>query len=286
MFEILNQPYPFIIEISRRIKQTFIVGFSIFTFFLVFKPFGFDNVPIAEVVKISAYYSAITIIIGLFNNLLPPIILPKYFNEPSWTLGKNIQWGLWNLFSYTTGIGLFNYVVSDHSHFTFEGYVTLMMYIFVLGFSIASIMSVVNQNYLLKKHHKIAEALNKNLSKESLPSPENQIEFIINKYRKIRFPLYKLFFVEAVGNYISIIYENNGIKKDTIRETISGIEKKVCSSEELFRTHRSYIVNIRYIEKIIGDSQGLKIHLKGIDTTVPVSRSRIKKFRELFSENI
>jgi DNA-binding LytR/AlgR family response regulator len=37
--------------------------------------------------------------------------------------------------------------------------------------------------------------------------------------------------------------------------------------------------------KITGDSQGLKIHLKKIDNIIPVSRSKIKKFRELIYDN-
>ncbi|MGD0338768.1 MAG: LytTR family DNA-binding domain-containing protein [Bacteroidota bacterium] len=285
MFESLNQPYPFTIETSRRIKQTVIVGFSIFTFFVIFKPFGLNNAPIAEVVKISAYYGVITIIIGLFNNLLPPVILPKYFNESSWTLRKNIQWGLWNLFSYTTGIGLSNYIISDHPQFTFEGYVTFMMYVFILGFSISTIISIVNQNYLLNKHYKIADLLNKNLSIESQSFPEDQVEFIINKFKKVCIPVHKLLYIEAVGNYINVVYENNGIKKIIIRETIGNIEQKTRPTGNLFRTHRSYLVNVHYIKEIIGDSQGLKIHMKEIENIIPVSRSRIKKFRELISNN-
>jgi hypothetical protein len=286
MFDILNQPYPFTIETSRRIKQTFIVGFSIFTFFLVIKPFGLNNVTNAEVAKTSFYYCVITIIIGLFNNLLPPVILSKYFNESSWTLGKNIQWGLWNLFSYTTGIGLFNYVISDYPQFTLEGYATFMMYVFIIGFSISSVISIVNQNYLLKKHHKIAEILNRNLTVEDQQSSEDQVEFIIDKFKNVRIPIQKLLYIEAVGNYINVVYENNGIKKIIIRETIGNIEQKTCTSKNIYRTHRLYLVNINYIEKIAGDSQGLKIQLKEIDNIIPVSRNRIRKFRELIADNI
>jgi DNA-binding LytR/AlgR family response regulator len=158
--------------------------------------------------------------------------------------------------------------------------------VFILGFPLSIISSILYQNYLLKKHQGIAEALNKNRSNENLPSPKNQIEFIINKFKNVRIPVHQLLYIEAVGNYIDVVYENKGIKKIIIRETIGNVEQKTCTSQNIFRTHRSYLVNVHYIKNIIGDSQGLKIHLKEIDDIIPVSRSRIKKFRELISDNI
>jgi DNA-binding LytR/AlgR family response regulator len=138
----------------------------------------------------------------------------------------------------------------------------------------------------LKKHQKIAEILNKNLSVEGRSFPEDRLEFVIKKFKKVRISVHSILYVEAVGNYIGVVYENNGIKKIIIRETIGSIEQKTSVSGNIFRTHRSYLVNINYIKNITSDSQGLKINLKEIDNIIPVSRSRIKKFRALISDSM
>jgi DNA-binding LytR/AlgR family response regulator len=157
--------------------------------------------------------------------------------------------------------------------------------VFILGFPLSIISSILYQNYLLKKHQGIAETLNKNLSVEGQLFSEDQVELIINKSKKVHIPIYKLLYIEAVGNYISVVYDNNGIKKIIVRETLGNIGQKIRTSQTIVRVHRSYLVNLHYIVKITGDSQGLKIHLREIDNIIPVSRSNIKNFKELISEN-
>lgn len=41
----------------------------------------------------------------------------------------------------------------------------------------------------------------------------------------------------------------------------------------LYRCHRSYLVNLIYVEKVSGNALGLKLHLKGYPGEIPVSRS-------------
>lgn len=285
MLEILNQPSPLNLEYPKRVKQLLIIAVFIFVFFIVYKPFGLNNETFTNCIKMSAYYSVVGLVIGVINVIIIPLFLPSLFKEISWTLKRNIVWGFWNLFSFASLIFIAHNIYYHFYNFTIQAYLLFFYYVFILGFPLSIISSILYQYYLLKKHQRIAETLNKNLSNENLLSPENQIEFIISKFRKIRVPLHKLLYAEAVGNYINVVYENNGIKKVIVRETIGNIEQRTCSSEKIFRTHRSYLINVHYIEKITGDSQGLKIHLKEIDNIIPVSRSKIRNFRELISKN-
>jgi len=285
MFEILNQPSPLNLEYPKRVKQLLIITILIFVFFIAYKPFGLNNETLINCIKMSAYFSAVVLVIGVINVIIIPLFLPCLFKEISWTLKRNIAWGFWNLFSFASLIFIAHNIYYHFYNFTLRAYLMSFYYVFILGFPLTIVSNILYQNYLLKKHQGIAEALNKNLSNENLLSPENQIELIINKFKNVRIPVHQLLYIEAVGNYIDVVYENNGIKKIIIRETIGNVEQKTCTSQNIFRSHRSYLVNVHYIKKITGDSQGLKIHLKEIDNIIPVSRSKIKNFRELVSKN-
>ncbi len=54
--------------------------------------------------------------------------------------------------------------------------------------------------------------------------------------------------------------------------------------DKFFRSHRSFIININKIEEIIPwFNNTYNVKLKGIDREIPVSRSNIKKFKEIMS---
>jgi len=285
MFEILNQPSPLNLEHPKRVKQLLIITIFIFVFFIVYKPFGLNNETFINCIKMSAYYSAVGLVIGMINVIIIPLFLPGLFKEISWTLKRNIVWGFWNLFSFTSFIFLAHNIYYQFYNFTIQAYVMSFYYVFILGFPLSILSSILYQNYLLKKHQRIAETLNKNLAVESQSCSEDHVELVINKSKKVHIPFQKLLYIEAVGNYISVVYDNNGIKKIIVRETLGNIGQKTHTSQNIVRVHRSYLVNLHYIMKITGDSQGLKIHLKEIDNIIPVSRSKIKNFRELVSKN-
>jgi DNA-binding LytR/AlgR family response regulator len=102
----------------------------------------------------------------------------------------------------------------------------------------------------------------------------------------VQFAIDKLIYIEGLGNYLNVYYENNGIKKMTIRETFGNLEKRLSGSEIIYKPHRSYLINLQYIEKLTGDSQGLKIHVKNFDTVIPVSRSKTNEFRQICSSQL
>lgn len=143
-----------------------------------------------------------------------------------------------------------------------------------------------NQYYLLKKHLKIAANINNSIELKNGHVSQNQLEFEVDKFNKVNIEINNLIYVESIGNYLNIIYENNGIKRITVRETIYNIEQKTNSTNIIYKPHRSYLVNLQYIHHITGDAQGLKIHFKDSDNVIPVSRNKIKEFRKLASSKI
>jgi len=289
MLEFLNRPYPFSFQPSRRIKQLLPIGLGVFTFLILFKPFGLNNDP--DYILSSAFFSFSGTLIGLLTTVLTPYVLPKYFNESKWTLKRNLVWSAWDFFSFATlmfmayniyGIYKFN----NYRNFTFNTYLWWIYINLIFGLPLGIIINLLNQYYLLKKHLKIADNINKTIGMKDQHASVNLLEFEVDKFRKVRIEVDNLIYVEALGNYVNIVHECNGIKKITIRETINKIEQRTSPSEIIYRPHRSYLVNLNYIFNVAGDAQGLKIHFKDIDIAIPVSRNKIKEFRLLTSSRI
>jgi hypothetical protein len=235
---------------------------------------------------------------GLLTTVLIPLAFPKYFEESKWTLKRNLLWviGINIIFVIIMFPALNIFLILKYNtfqEFTFKNFLWWFYIQLILGVSLGIIINLVNQYYLLKKHNKIASNINNATRKEILEQKQaniehditnneiNLLEFEIEKFNKVTISVNKLIYVEALGNYINIAYHNKEDRKITIRETISNIEKKISNSKIIYKPHRSYLVNLQFIENITGDSQGLKIHLKGFEKVIPVSRNKIKEFRTL-----
>ena len=73
------------------------------------------------------------------------------------------------------------------------------------------------------------------------------------------------------------------MKKQILRSSLKRIEIQ-NPYNYIVRSHRAYIVNLKWIHKIEGNAAGYKLHLKDTEITVPVSRNYgpevIKKLKQ------
>lgn len=64
-------------------------------------------------------------------------------------------------------------------------------------------------------------------------------------------------------------------------KTISCFEKKL-NDKSFFRAHRSYLINLNHIEKIIPwFNSTYKVKMKNIEEEIPISRSSVKEFKKI-----
>ncbi|PLX02846.1 MAG: hypothetical protein C0595_09265 [Marinilabiliales bacterium] len=119
-----------------------------------------------------------------------------------------------------------------------------------------------------KEEDEILININSNLKKESLTFRAN--EFL---------------FVTSDGNYaIFYLYRNNEIKKVSIRNSISKIEKQLSEFPNFFRCHRAFIVNINKVVTKKGNALGYLLNIANCDIKVPVSRQKVKIFDSLLNK--
>ena len=83
-----------------------------------------------------------------------------------------------------------------------------------------------------------------------------------------------IIYIQADNVYSTVFTEN---KKFLTYFSIGYLEKKL-NKNNFFRIHRSYIINITYIEKIIKEKNLYVTQMKFYNTKLPVSRSKVKEF--------
>ena len=92
--------------------------------------------------------------------------------------------------------------------------------------------------------------------------------------------------LESAGNYVNILYDDDGkLVRYSLRNTLKGVEK-VCNSNGLIRCHRSYFVNLNKIKIIRRTSEGVYAEM-GVPnvSNIPVSKTYAPELLRLFSES-
>lgn len=274
----LNKPFPRASVNSRHI--ILISGLGIACFMLAFQPFGTSslNTPY-KLIKLSGY-GIISALVLAINLLLIKPNLKSFFN--SWTIGKQIIWVAWIIF--TIGIG--NYLYSIFA-FNFDpspiGFVLIQVYSFLLGIIPAVIIILIIHNISLKNNLKKSKELNGLLKEKENPAPpQNYITLrSYNQKNKLEIASKDFLYLESAGNYVEIyVLKGETPKKDLLRSTLKGIQNQLKDFKNLKRCHRSFIVNLNKVETAEGNAQGLKLKLQNSENIVPVSRTYYEEIKQ------
>ena len=93
--------------------------------------------------------------------------------------------------------------------------------------------------------------------------------------------------IESAGNYVNILYENNGkLVRFSLRNTLKGIEE-LCDSYSLVRCHRSYFINLHKVKLLRKESDGVfaEIDAEGVED-IPVSKSYAADVMQRFASRL
>ncbi len=215
-------------------------------------------------------------LIGLY--LLVETRLTSFFNEASWKVWKEITWsfitisliGICN-FLYSTQIGL--------AKFSIINLIYLEAYTFAVGFFPIVIYILIKQNRLSKRYFTGSEHINLAIATNNIN--EDQKDFIKticiqsdNINEEIRLSIDDLIAIQSTDNYITVNYQlNNQLNRKVLRNSLKQVEIEFKEYQNLFRCHKSYLVNLDYVTKVSGNAQGYKLSLNYLDELIPVSRA-------------
>lgn len=275
MLKFLNKPYPFNNDLIHNAKVVFFISFVLGLFLFFFEPFNFNSFGTQQKLIISLVISLITFAVLSFNMIVLPAYLKNIFESHKWTILKEFFWNLWLFISVTVGYFIY-YIFNPYFDILPRDVVT----IFLISTFAMFILIILNQNRLVNLNLNVAIDLNKRLiSKNSI---DNDLVLFESEYKKdsVSLNVSSLRLLKSSGNYVEIYYEEkNIIKKHMIRNTLKKIEEQLADYDYIYKCHRTYLVNIRNIKKALGDPQGVKIIVDGINFPIPVSKIYVNKLK-------
>jgi len=283
----LIQPYPHDPEIKR--KWIVVLGIGLFVVIFI-RFFGLADREGVSNILIILGFGVITVLFMTLNWIILPLLIPRLFHEDKWNVAKEIIFHVWNVFLIGLGNLLFanigGYYQINLASIIQAQVTTLMVGIFPVTFIV-----MFKQNRLLKKYVNGARELNDTIQSDRL-NPENKdilkqpISLSSESGRDpIQINLKNLLLVKSVNNYVEVYWESSqGIQKDLLRSSLKRIEDNLKFYSSIFRCHRTYLVNMKHIDQIKGNSQGYKLTIKGFENTIPVARTYSKAFREFVTQ--
>lgn len=290
----IKKPYPFIFNTYSVLVPSVIT----FVLILFLKPLGFAMVEFSERFVIAFIISSIIAgSIALVVKVLQ-IVSPLYMNKDTWTMGREIV--LWFLVLFiiilSISVVFIGVVVYQNQEQTMVSWRLFFQVFgrtayFTLGFSIIPILILIlfeqynHQKKQFKKATQFSEALKrelkdfKNVSKEKININSDK------NVKELQVKPGDIIFVKSDGNYIEVHYKHlESIKRKLIRNTIKRVED-VLPENHFFRCHNRYIININFITNVKGNARGLYLELDKCAEVIPVSRSKVKRFKTLFDRH-
>lgn len=289
--ELLRSPYPLL---YRRWKSVVFPSVIIFLLLYIFEPFGISRIESNRWV-VSVVSALITVAAMSLSAYGLPALFPSYYDESRWTVGKHLL----NLFLMflLIAVGVWAYEAWMMEAWTSAWlFAKTLLWVMLLAPFPTVLFMMWNRNLVLDKNLKEAMKINESLankiagadsatSKEvsDAESPELLV-FSSGAREMLQIAVDDFCYAEASGNYVSVTYYSAEEKKyvrKLMRGTMKETEKAVAVSSCIVRCHRAFVVNVRKVIKVSGNSQGYRLQLKGLEEEIPVSRAYSKAVKKM-----
>jgi len=285
MRPLLSRPYHLDTSARHHTRVALYFGGFVLLFLLVFRPFGLDGVG-ARLPQLALGYGAVCTGVMLLLNVGVPSLLPRWFDDTRWTLGRELVWttlnvaliGLGNAL-FTAGIGLAPWTLATIGNFTFF---TVAVGLFPVALSI-----VLNEARLYREYARRSEGMNQELEQReeepTLPVVP-QVHIVVpteGNAEDLELDAEALCFIRTADNYIEVHHRScKGIERSVLRGSLKAVEEALAPHERFLRCHKSHLVDLRKVRHVSGNAQGLKLHLEDIEEPIPVSRQLTATVRE------
>jgi hypothetical protein len=280
--KIFNQPYPYYYKGFNFLVVAGVVFLMSLAFNYLFEPFvvykpehKVDYFWISMVHSVNAFL-VVLMILFLINSKV---------DEDKWTFGKEIL--LIGLMLLMIGISQFlirDLIYDNPDNWSWHYFLEEIRNTFLVGTLFVIILVPLNYIRLLKSHLEKAQSIN------TQPTLANQLEeqFQIpiqtqQKSDDFELDINRFLYAKTDGNYLEIFLENDQSSSKLIkRMTLKELEQQLDPFPHLFKTHRSYLVNLQKVVQVKGNAQGYLLHIKEGWEEIPVSRGMIPKFEEQY----
>jgi hypothetical protein len=279
--KILQSPHPHIFN-----KGSVVVpGVLTFVLLIIFSPFGMENLPIIHLFILSLGIGIVVSFSVLIVYHFIKKLFPAWMHEEKWTVGKELVL-IFSVIFLIAMIVLLFFLMMDIQG---RSFIQLFRIVFVrtlLSSIFPVLVLVLYEQYIHhRKQMKVAEEMGEQLNRNP-EKTENENPIISIKSENARTAISllasEIVYIKAEGNYLEVYYlaEDKHLRKELIRNRLKSIYHSLPHNI-FFQCHKSYVINIRHIQKLRGNARNLVLFLRYSDKGIPVSRSRIAVLREI-----
>jgi competence protein ComGF len=295
MISFFKKPYPYYTFSIRDVYSNFLIGCFVAFFLIVFQPFGVSIWQTNHKLLKLFGFGFVSFICPLFYRLVSSTLFKKSNPEETWTVWKETLSLLFVIVFIAFGNLYFGNLIRI-SHFNLQELIlTLIATLLLAIFPITANVALKYNRYftLNQKEAELMETevlnfqqrleLDKIVEEKDIVASEDPVLVLTAENGKDTFEikLKELLYIESSDNYSTIVFfKNTDTNKQLLRSSLKRLESQIMFPF-IIRCHRSYIVNLKQIEHIKGNSQGYRIDFKmEIKDTIPVSRNYSKALFE------
>lgn len=282
-----HSPYP---QLYQRWKSVVIPAVIIFLILYLLQPFGISQMKSGKLVM-TLGAACVSLTASCVVNYLLPALFPSYYKEQNWTLGKLVL-NLMLLFLLVT-VGIWLYL-SWWSGMPLNGgmFVAVLFWVLLLSPFPTVFFLMWNQNLLLARNLKEATEMNRCLAerktvaevKAETDGTGQVLTFGGGTKDVLEVEADSFLYAEAEGNYINVVYRSEAsgkVERKLLRTTMKQAEEAIADCTFIVRCHRAFLVNVKRVVKVDGNSQGYRLKLDGCEDEIPVSRAYAKEVKTL-----
>ncbi|MEM8909420.1 MAG: LytTR family DNA-binding domain-containing protein [Bacteroidota bacterium] len=274
----LNRPFPAIENAQLRLITIAFHGCFVAFFLLAFKPFElYRTAGIANtnsVVYVLGFALTVSLAL-LFSEFLIWKVIKIQVEK--WTFGKAMLMGIWDMLLVTFAIFIYINYQSDFAQFTYQALFRISSLAILFSVIPVMITTVFLDNWWLRQNLGKASDLQNKVDKAVFKATDNRLRLQSeNNHEFLNIDSNQLLFIESVDNYVSVYHlDQQQVKKQLLRSNLKKLESQI-DAPSIVRCHRSFMVNLKNIKKVEGNSRGLQLYFSDYDTAVPVSRRYVK----------
>ena len=271
-------------SLKEELWRLFIIGFGIFLFILFFQPFPLEMLAYNDRLLFVTGFGAITFLVACIILIFIPLFIPKWFRISEWESGPPF---ILNILLLAFTATAFTFYIA------YVGKVSLTLYIMFKVVLVCLlpliILIILYKNKSLESVIGILQEQNKYYFSKigEYEKFEEEVEIGItsnNKSDKLVLKCKNIVFIKSADNYIEIYYlEKDLVEKKLIRNTLKNIELQFENQKNFIRCHRTCIVNIIHIDKLVRSYSGYSLDISYLEERIPVSRQYLLQVKEAIS---
>ncbi len=260
---------------NLKLNSNFSIG--VFLFILFFRPF---EASYSNVNNLIIFFSGFSGIIFLFNNLFyiaVPTVFSKSYRITDWEFGPPLILSTFAL--------IFNSVAFTF-YLRYVGKTSISFYtVFKIVIICLSVVVLIRLLYRLRSQYYQLKAINGDAFNSDIYVKQDKIPNKIelkseNKSEKVELSFNNIFTIKAADNYVEINYKHkDDFRKKLLRSTLKNIEIQLESYPNFVRCHRTYIVNLNNVNRLVKNYKGNILEMTN-NEEIPVSRHYLLKVKE------